>query len=251
MLRKQQNGIEWLEFELLADFPKLKHGIFLRHGGSSIGDCASLNCGYSVGDDPKAVGSNLKKIAEILDAPILFSSKQCHGKEILDISEKNVREIPSCDAVATRCPDISLMIKHADCQAAIFYDPVLHVAANAHSGWRGNVQNIYASTVCFMKEQYGSHPGNLHVGISPSLGPQDAQFINYRTELPMHFWDYQVQPHYFDFWEISKSQLMQCGVLENHIQIAGISTLSNPQDFFSFRYNKKTGQHATVVKLEL
>lgn len=249
MLRKQKNGIEWLEFELFAVFPKLRHGIFLRHGGSSIGDCASLNCGYSVGDDPKAVASNIQKIADILETSVLFSSKQCHGKEIIDVTSSNCSEVPFCDAVATTCPDITLMIKHADCQSAIIYDPVRHAAANVHSGWRGSVQNIYAESVGFMRNHYGSQPEDLHVGISPSLGPHDAQFINYRKELPEPFWEYQIKPDYFDFWEISKMQLMQCGVQSNHIQISGISTLSNPQDFFSFRYNKNTGRHATVVKL--
>ena len=43
--------------------------------------------------------------------------------------------------------DCGLVIQHADCQAAIFFDPVRKAIANVHCGWRGSVCNIYAKTV--------------------------------------------------------------------------------------------------------
>jgi len=98
-----------------------------------------------------------------------------------------------------------------------------------------------------MKNKYGSRVDNIHVCISPSLGPHDAEFLNYQNELPPSFWEYQIKPYYFDLWGISKDQLLQAGILEHHIQIAGISTLSNPEDYFSYRREKVSGRHGTFA----
>ena len=143
------------------------------------------------------------------------------------------------------------MIKHADCQAAIFYDPVHKALANVHCGWRGNVKNIYRVAVQKMKFTFGTNPKDLLVGISPSLGPDHSEFIHYQTEWPEEFWRFQVRPNYLDLWAIARDQLEQCGLLPHHIEVAGICTFANPQDFFSHRRDKITGRHATVAMLLL
>lgn len=145
--------------------------------------------------------------------------------------------------------DLGLMIKMADCQAAIFYDPIRHVAANVHCGWRGSVVNIYQKTVQALKAHFGSQPEDIHVGISPSLGPQVAEFIHYKEELPPPFWDFQVKPFHFDFWQISEQQLLQAGLLPHHIEMARICTKSNPQDWFSYRFNPLCGHNAAFIAL--
>lgn len=249
MQQYEQNGVKWLEFELLSQFPRLRHGIYLRHGGFSTGNLTSLNCGYLVGDAPLNVAANIEKICRISNISTLAQVKACHGKEIFAVTSNNHKDTPACDAMATAVPEIGLLIKHADCQAAIFYDPVNHVVANVHSGWRGSVQNIYAETVMFMRAAYGSKPEDIHIGIGPSLGPEDAQFLNYKEELPRHFWDFRIKDHHFDFWEISKAQLTSCGILAHHIEIASISTYAHPEDYFSYRFCKTSGRHATTVKL--
>jgi hypothetical protein len=248
MIRNEINGIHFLEFELFKQFPKLQCQIFLRHGGFSSLKFGSLNLSYTVGDDRDKVQANEKKILSILGLKNLVRGKLTHGKTVIQAKlEENVNL--SYDGIATNQLNLGLLITHADCQAACFYDPVNHVVANVHSGWRGNVQNIYAETVSFMKKTYGTKPENLYVGIAPSLGPDDAEFINYKNELPISFWNYQVKPHHFDFWQISKMQLKACGILCPHIQIASISTFSNHQDYFSYRLENITGRNATVVAL--
>lgn len=248
MLHKESRGVKWLEFELFADIPKLTHGVFLRHGGHSSGPYASLNLSETVGDCPENVRRNLDEVKDRLKLLNLIWAHQVHGKAIVAIDSKAQTEILQADALSTCCPGIGLMVNHADCQAAIFYDPIHHAIANVHAGWRGSVQNIYAETIHFMQHKYKSKPEDLLVGISPSLGPQDAQFVNYRQELPEPFWEFQTTPAYFDFWAISKMQLMECGVLAHHIEIAGISTYSHPEDYFSFR-RKDSGRNGTLVAL--
>ena len=141
-------------------------------------------------------------------------------------------------------------MNHADCQVAIFFDPVKKVVANVHCGWQGNVQNIYAQVIQHLEAEYGSAVEDLLVCISPSLGPENAEFINHRSELPSSFYPFQIKPNYFDFWEISKMQLKKAGVLGHHIEIAQMCTFSGEKDFFSHRRDKETGRNGTVVALK-
>ena len=248
MINKEENEIQWLEFELLADQPRLKHGVFLRHGGVSQGKYASLNLSSSVGDDPAAVKENQRRATVILNSSPLVYTKQVHGSHVIEVTESQMQLEPA-DGMITKKRDLPLTIHHADCQAAIFYDPVEHVLAVVHSGWRGSVQNIYKQTIDSMKNKYGSKAENLLVGISPSLGPNHAEFINYKQEFPEKFWEFQVKPLYFDFWAISEMQLKAEGVLTDHIQIAGICTFANQQDCYSYRRDKIKGGHGTVAVL--
>lgn len=248
MIRVEQNGLHWLEFELLSECSEITHGSFTRHGGFSQGAFSSLNLG-KVGDSSIDIQRNLQKVTEALSIPYLFSGKQCHGKTIAAVNPSTIHTLPACDGLTTKSPDIALMILQADCQAAIFYDPINRALANVHCGWRGSVQNIYHETIRHMRDLYHSKPENLLVCISPSLGPQNSEFVHYRTELPESFWDFQIKPTYFNFWAISEWQLAQAGILPHHIQIAKIDTYANNDDFFSYRRHKQCGLQATICCL--
>jgi YfiH family protein len=210
MIRKNRGEIEWLEFELLQE-AQVKHGVFLRNGGDA------------------------EKALEVDD--ILFFN-QVHGKEIAVIEEKKCEL--KVDGAITKTKGIALGIKHADCQAAIFYDPVQKVLATVHAGWRGLVQNIYSETVSRLKKEFFVTPENLIVCIGPSLEPEHSEFIHYKQEFPQSFWSFQEKPNYFNMWEIAKFQLKELGVVSRHIEVAEIGTYSNPNDFYSYRRDKET-----------
>ena len=255
MLRKELNGVVFLEFSLLQEFTRLQHAVFTKHGGVSEGSYASLNAAFNTGDLDENVQENRRRIQNVFTqqdkAPHLFSLTQVHSDIVVAVDEplSTYETPPSGDGLLCAIPHRALLIKHADCQAAIFYDPVHHACANVHAGWRGNVQNIYKKTIGLMKQKYGSKPEDLFVCISPSLGPQASEFSNYENELPKEFLPFQVAPTYFDLWEISKWQLMQENVLAHHIEIAQICSRSTPDDFFSYRREKASGRNATVVAL--
>ncbi len=250
MQRKRSGAIEWLEFDILADIPRLKHAVFLRNGGHSKGAFSALNLSHHIGDDAESVEANLNEVKAILGIQTLISGKQCHGAAIAKVFPSTHGEIPGHDGFITNIPDIGLMIKHADCQAAILYDPIHHAISTVHSGWKGSVQNIYAAAIDRMKMEYETRPEDLLIGISPSLGPESAEFKNYRKELPEAFWKFQSKPNYFDFWAITHKQLLDCGVLSHHIEYARMCTLKGKEDFFSYRRENITGRHGTIAVLK-
>jgi len=246
---KEKNGIKWLSFDLLASCKELKHAVFLRHGGCSKAPYDSLNFSYHVEDDKEAVDSNYKRAQEILEAPTIICARLNHGVSIHAVTHSNDHPQEACDGLCTEIPDIGLSITHADCQAAILYDPIKRAVAVLHAGWRGNVQNFYQLAVAFMKKTFGSSPQNLLACISPSLGPDAAEFIHYKNELPKEFWQFSNKPNYFDFWAIANWQLRSAGVLPHHIEIAEHCTYTDQKNFYSYRRSPKNGRHATIVCL--
>ncbi|MEM8727592.1 MAG: peptidoglycan editing factor PgeF [Chlamydiota bacterium] len=230
--KKKKNGIVWLEFELLQIFPKIKHGVFLN-----------LKLGEK--DPPE----NRLKALELFALSKGVTLKQCHQTDIKEIGQydQNLLHFDGYDGMVTAEKDTGLLIRHADCQATVFYDPVRQVIGNVHCGWRGSVRNIYRKAVDKMTLLYQTNPSDLIVCVGPSLGPNSAEFKHYKQELPETFWKYQTRPTYFDFWEISRMQLTTVGIPEKQIEIAEICTYENEAECFSYRRNKNTSRHGTLV----
>jgi len=63
-----------------------------------------------------------------------------------------------------------MMVKVADCQGVLLFDPRRRVAAAIHSGWRGSVQNILGKAVRLMAAEFHCRPADVIAGISPSWG---------------------------------------------------------------------------------
>ncbi|MCH9634281.1 MAG: Polyphenol oxidase [Chlamydiae bacterium] len=249
MITKEKNGLEWLEFELFQEFDNLNHAILTRKGGYSSAPQNSLNLNTNSAQVSKDIEQNLQKVKETLSLSQLIWAKQVHGSKINEITPSNLSHSFECDALISKHTKITLLIKHADCQAALFYDPIQKVIANVHCGWRGSVQNIYKKTINEMKSRFNCKPENIYVGISPSLGPKNSEFIHYKKELPSSFWEFQVKPYYFDFWSISKDQLNNCGILNKHLQIAGLDTYSQSELFYSYRKESDTGRNGSFIQI--
>lgn len=248
MQRQEKEGLVWLTYDLFSDCPRLTHGVFLRHGGVSSGDFASLNFGSLLGDAQENILENKRRALAALKLTRYTQVFQKHDVQIVKADPLLFQE---ADGQMTQETDLALLTLHADCQSAIFYDPIHHVIANVHCGWRGNVKNIYRETVLKLRDQYGSNPADILVGISPSLGPENAQFIHYRRELPQPFWSFQWKPDYFNLWEISRWQLLECGILPHHVEIAEICTHEHTEDYFSYRRMKTSGRHGTFVAMSI
>jgi YfiH family protein len=249
-MQVDKGKLQWLEFDLLEAYPHVVHGVFLRHGGVSQGAHLSLNLGASNGDLPDQVQKNRELIRKTVQVSKLIFPNQMHGGNVERVTGKNLDKVPYADALFTTEKNIALGVTHADCQAAIFYDPVHEAVAVVHAGWRGLKQNIYARTLDAMQREIGTQPQNVIVCISPSLGPDYSEFKNYRQELPQDFWRFQIKPYYFNLWEIGRHQLSSIGILEKNIELTEICTYSNPADYFSYRRDKNTGRHGTVVALK-
>jgi len=259
MISKTLQNVSILQFPNLEPFAAIRHAIFTRQGGYSAGAFRSLNISFGIGDKRTGVQKNRELIAQCLGSVRSVFIRQVHGKDVLVLkngeSENDaalISETPrQADALITDIAGLSLVIQVADCQPVLLYDPVQSVIANVHSGWRGSVQNIIAGVVTIMKQRFGCQPKNLVVGVGPSLGPCCAEFVNYRKELPESFWKYKIGHNHFDFWAISKNQLIEAGVLKANISLSRICTRCNIDLFYSYRRANITGRFAVVIGLKV
>lgn len=236
-------------YKIFEDQTSLFCGTTTRRGGVSEGPFSSLNLADNVGDQPSHVEENLNSLCQFIGSENLVWAEQVHGKEILLVSKAKFGSIGTGDILCTNCRGVPLMIKHADCQAAIFFDPTLKVLALVHAGWRGQMDGIYECTVNHLRDYYYCDPKNLLVSISPSLGPKHAEFVNFREEISKAYWDYQVQAEHFDLWAIAQKQMEECGILPGHLEISRTCTYEDPQNYFSFRRDGITGRHGTVAMI--
>ena len=230
MIKKSENGVEWLEFQHLSQ-EKIGHRIYLRTGNLDFSSTNALS---------KIRPLNLDKIVK---------GKLAHSNRVIEISSTSSNPRGFFDGMMTNIANVGLLITHADCQSAIFYDPINHALTVVHCGWRGNVRSIYSNAITKMRRRYGTVPGNLLVGISPSLGPNNSEFVNHLIELPPSFQKHEVSKNYFNLWDIAEEELLACGVLSNHLEIARVCTYANSNEFYSYRRDKTTARHGTLAFL--
>jgi polyphenol oxidase len=236
-------------------FPNLKshglvHGVFTRRGGVSRTPFHSLNLSHAVGDRPEAVTENLGKVRAALSATRLITLNQSHGVDILIPGEgEEVHAVPTADALITRLPGTALLIKQADCQAVILFDPRRGVVANVHCGWRGNVANLLGRVVSRMKEEFSCKGSDILAAIGPSLGPCCAEFVGYKEIFPEAFQAFRVRENHFDLWSLSSQQLIEAGLKREKIEVAGVCTRCRTDLFYSYRKEGNTGRFGTVAML--
>ena len=245
--------VPFFQFPALSVYHDVAHFVFTRHGGVSDSAFRSLNVSFSTGDSAKNVETNLSMIREITGATSLRFMNQVHGKNIVILRKSNFQDCGgpfTADAMITDLPGVALLVKQADCQAVILYDPVRKVVSNVHCGWRGNVHGLLSAVIAAMRAEFGCDPSRLRAGIGPSLGPCCAEFVTYQEIFPESFRPFMIRENFFDLWAISRSQLVESGLKEAHIESADWCTRCRTDLFYSYRSEGKTGRFATVVMLK-
>jgi polyphenol oxidase len=245
--------VPFFQFPGLSVYPDLAHFVFTRHGGVSDSAFRSLNVSFSTGDTAGHVETNLSIIREITGARSLRYMNQAHGKNIVILRESNFQESAgpfTADAMITDLPGVALLVKQADCQAVILYDPLRQVVSNVHCGWRGSVNGLLSAVIAAMREEFGCDPSRLRAAIGPSLGPCCAEFITHREIFPESFSPFMIRDNHFDLWAISRSQLVASGLKDERIESAHWCTRCTTDLFYSYRGEGRTGRFATVVMLK-
>lgn len=245
--------VPYYQFPELSRHEALVHAVFTRRGGVSAPPFESLNTGFATGDSPESVSINLKIIQEIIGARDLRYLDQVHGRDILVLRDGEAAPHPAqrCgDAIITDRRDLALMVKQADCQGIILFDTRKNVLSTVHCGWRGSRLNILGAVVRRMQCDFGCRPSDLLAAVGPSLGPCCGEFKTHEEILPAEFREFMVRRDYFDFWEISRRQLLRAGLEAGHIHLARICTRCRSDLFYSYRAEGVTGRFATVAMLK-
>ena len=248
-----ENSVPFYKFQRLAEFAELEHIIFTRLGGVSAPPFASLNVSYDTGDEAIKVRENLRRVRAAANCSSLIYARQNHSSNIVVLRHYPLLEpqvlypFRGKDGFITQLPDILMMIKVADCQAIFLYDPSNMVVSIIHAGWRGSVKNILGNAVRLMRTELHCDPREIIAGIGPSLGPCCSEFRHWQQELPPSFARFQSKQNHFDFWAISRYQLLEAGLLRENIEVARLCTKCHHEIFYSYRGEGETGRFAMAI----
>lgn len=121
--------------------------------------------------DPGVAGRLLSLVQERFGIEANLSTcNQVHGRDVTEVaSHDGWSECDSCDALWTSHTGTALAIKIADCLPVTIVDPVRHVMANIHSGWRGAVQQIAGGTVDTLQRSSPFQPASAWAWLGPSI----------------------------------------------------------------------------------
>lgn len=151
-----------------------------RHGGVSRPPFASLNCGFSAGDDPVAVRENRRRALEPLglDAGDLVVGGQVHGTRVAPVAAAERGRgaaaaedvLPDTDGLLTATPDLPVAVLTADCVPVFLWAPGAGVAGLLHAGWRGTLRGILPAALDRLRRTWDVAPADLCVAFGPSIG---------------------------------------------------------------------------------
>lgn len=253
MFEKYFGELKLWQFQNLSERQEVNHYVSGREGGVSSGAFGTLNLSYKVGDQEVNVMNNRKRLAAGfgLAAKDLVFPVQTHSTNIGIVTERSKgADFEDTDALVTNCKDVCISVMSADCVPVLLYDPVSSSIAAIHAGWKGTVGRIVTATIETMVREYGAKPEWILAGIGPSISPEVYEVGEEVIESVTQTFDRTetlLKPSctpdkaYFDLWEANKRQLLDLGVREECIEIAGKCTYLNSDLFFSAR---KSGYNA-------
>lgn len=218
-----------------------------RRGGVSGPPYTSLNLARHVGDDPRHVTENRRRVAHAmgLDPAALVTSHQVHGAAVHDLDDWLGGDLEG-DALVTTRDDLALCVLAADCVPLLFVDSTGPRLAVAHAGWRGMVAGVIPATLAHF-----ARPGDVRVVVGPHISLARYQV---GPEVAAHFSAIAGACHAdegdrsrLDLGAVAAHQLREAGVRDEHVTTCGPDT-DDGQTFYSDRRERPGGRFGLVAR---
>lgn len=233
-------------FEQLDGLPVCGH-VSTRHGGVSPAPWSSLNFSVTRGDAPERVAENFARFCATfgIDPAHPVRTHQVHGTGVAKVTWDDAGVRHKVDGLITDEVGLPLFLVFADCVPLLLYDRQNHALGVCHAGWRGTLNGAGLATLWAMQAAYGTDPSHVYAGIGPSIGPQSYEvgpevYDLAQVKLPyvddlFTFPNGPERNPYFDLWQANARQFEQAGIPPAQIEIGGVDTARNIDDFYSHR----------------
>ena len=174
-----KNGhMEYLQFRKLLEYEDIINHAYTL--GIDVGfKTTTVNQNLAPKERLELAKESYKKLCSSIgsDYVHIVQANQNHTDIIKTVTKKvntnepdfSLAEKEIEDGLITNKKDFILATTNADCILLLFFDPVKHVIANTHSGWRGTLQRISVKTVQKMMNEFGSNPKDIICCICPSI----------------------------------------------------------------------------------
>ncbi|HUY27480.1 MAG TPA: peptidoglycan editing factor PgeF [Candidatus Binataceae bacterium] len=230
---------------MLLPWPKpgLAAGFLGRLGGVSRGAFGSMNMSDQIGDEPRCVAENWRRLLAALAPGLIFArSIQVHGIDVRVVTRADANERPQADAMVTREAGIVLGIMTADCVPVLLSAPDYGTSGAMHAGWRGVIGGIAGAGIRAMNS-IGAPPESIRAALGPSIGPccfevDRTLAERFSAEVPgadRHRREGRSGKAYLDLRAIVRDQLIAAGVAADAIESVGPCTRCAADRYFSRR----------------
>jgi polyphenol oxidase len=222
----------------------------LRPGGASEDPYSALNTAAHVGDLPEAVTENRRRLRAALDLPDEPAwLNQVHGTTVGDLDAG--APPAQADAALARSAGRVCVVQVADCLPVLFAAKDAMAVAAAHAGWRGLAGGVLEETV----RALGIPPPSLTAWLGPAISAANfevgdevrAAFVGRDSRAQVAF-----TPNHRGRWQCdlaapARQRLASLGI--SAVYAAGQCTFADPERFYSYRRDGRTGRHAALIWL--
>jgi len=234
---------------LLSQFTELIHGSTSNsHGVLRWSDAPE-----------QEVKESRRGVAEKIgvDPERMILLKQEHGDRVYVAREEHAvtgildphKDLPTADGAVTALSGITLIINTSDCVPILFYDPVKRVIGGAHAGWQGTYKKVVQEVLKTMKNEYKCDTSDIFVAIGPAISGQnydisqanDGRLQKFETAFGKAS-DVICRTQNrvaLDLPLANKKLCLDMGIPENQIEMSGICTFEQADDWASFRKDPK------------
>ncbi|MGQ9836843.1 MAG: peptidoglycan editing factor PgeF [Cyanobacteriota bacterium] len=253
---QQAGGFRWLECQLLADWP---HAFGCRavhpHKPPQLAAQLKLSPQRAVWGH-QVHGSNWIWADEVESNPTTHELRESTVPESLSASQEIAFFRPRVDAVIARQGSDSAWVCTADCV------PILVASrewvAAIHAGWRGTAARILPN-VLQQFAQAGVPAKQIRIALGPAISGAVYQVSEAVAEQVLQTLPSSSLPHAalledphpgkvrLDLRQVNQAQAQLHGIPPEQIALSPHCTLSQPEDFFSYRRDgslkDKQGRH--------
>ncbi len=252
--------------------PRVRTLISLRQQGASQSVYANNNLALHVGDDPSQVATNRDRLlASASGATTIQWLHQTHSTHIVTATEVEVdvgcKEAADADAgvaadgCITRQPGLACAVLTADCLPILLCDAGGTQVAAVHAGWRGLAAGILTDALSLFTAEAGDilvylgpaiSQKHFEVGVEVKSAFLDSawaqlQGSKYKSAVKAAFVPSSGGRLRADLYSLARSQCQSMGVTQ--IYGGEYCTFDDPQRFYSYRRDGRTGRMASLIWL--
>ncbi|MBS0515999.1 MAG: peptidoglycan editing factor PgeF [Proteobacteria bacterium] len=242
---------------LVPDWPALPRVRALtttrQMAGASRPPFDKFNLGSNSGDDPASVAANRAALRALLDLPgEPHWLRQVHGTNVMRLDAQAGEGEPQADAAVTSTPGLVLAILTADCLPVVVAARDGSEVAVAHAGWKGLAAGMLEATVASMRTACA----RCVAWLGPAAGPTAYEIgLEVRNAFLAHdrgadtaFVPTRPGHWRVDLYALARQRLADAGIRD--VFGGDRCTISEPQMFFSYRRDQRTGRMATLAWIE-
>lgn len=220
-------------------------------GGISAGDCATLNLGTHVGDNPEHVAENRARLQQYIGTDKqLCWLRQTHSDIVVNVAD--YRGVVEADAAFSAQPNQVCVVMTADCLPVLLCNSDGNKVAALHCGWKGLHQNLIGKTI---RQHFAED--SVIAWLGPSIGKasyevEDGLYQRFMAQNPDYadaFTANRLGHYLFDLCAIARLQLHNENVSTGNVFGGGFDTLTDER-FFSHRRSPNSGRMASLIYID-